>query len=82
MALSGASSDSSNGRPLSIWAVSDGRAGIESQVLGLAEAVARLTPAEITSKRLRFKGFYGKLPTPLQLSPRSMLAGAGRAPGS
>lgn len=59
---------------LTIWAVSDGRAGIESQVLGLAEAVARLTPAEVVNKRLKFKGFYGKLPTPLQLTPRSMLA--------
>src|SRR5438876_931683 len=29
-------------RPMIIWAVSDGRAGIENQVLGLADAVARL----------------------------------------
>ena len=34
---------------LTIWAVSDGRAGIEAQALGLAEAVARLRPAEISS---------------------------------
>ncbi len=59
---------------LTIWAVSDGRAGIESQVMGLAEAVARLTPAEVVSKRLKFKGLYGKLPAPLQLSPRQFLA--------
>ena len=32
--------------PLAIWVVSDGRAGIENQALGLAEAVQRLTPAE------------------------------------
>jgi mitochondrial fission protein ELM1 len=59
---------------LVIWAVSDGRAGIESQVVGLAEAVARLTPAAVVGKRLRFKGLYGKLPAPLQLSPRKFLA--------
>jgi hypothetical protein len=31
--------------PLSVWAVSDGRAGIENQALGLAEAIARRAPA-------------------------------------
>lgn len=60
--------------PLTIWAVSDGRAGIDSQVMGLAEAVARLTRAEVVGKRLKFKGLYGKLPAPLQLSPRQFLA--------
>jgi len=74
VALSGATAEPSSGQPLSVWAVSDGRAGIESQVMGLAEAVARLTPAVIENKRLKFKGFMGRLPTPLQLSPRSMLA--------
>ena len=74
MALTGATAGPSNGQPLTVWAVSDGRAGIESQVLGLAEAVARLTPAVVESKRLKFKGFLGRLPTPLQLSPRSLLA--------
>ncbi|MBX7247951.1 MAG: mitochondrial fission ELM1 family protein [Caulobacteraceae bacterium] len=59
---------------LTLWAVSDGRAGIESQVLGLAEAVARLTPAEVVPKRLRFNGLYRLLPAPLQLSPRQALA--------
>ena len=46
--------------PLSIWAVSDGRAGIENQVLGLAEAVARLTPTEVTVKRLAFKPLFDR----------------------
>lgn len=65
-----------NARPkkLTIWAVSDGRAGIESQVMGLAEAVARRTPADVVNKRLKFRGLYGKLPAPLQLSPRQFLA--------
>jgi mitochondrial fission protein ELM1 len=39
-------------KPLTIWAVSDGRAGIESQVLGLAEAIARQTPADIANRHI------------------------------
>ncbi|MEW5685416.1 MAG: mitochondrial fission ELM1 family protein [Pseudomonadota bacterium] len=49
-------------RPLRIWAVSDGRAGIEAQVLGLAEAVARLRPALITRKRIGWAHGLGRLP--------------------
>lgn len=49
-------------RPLRIWAVSDGRAGIEAQVLGLAEAVARLKPAHISVKRIGWKAGLGRLP--------------------
>lgn len=57
--------------PLRIWAVSDGRAGIENQALGLAEAVARLTPAEITIKRVRWRGAFDWLP--VALKPPAML---------
>ncbi|HZW15616.1 MAG TPA: mitochondrial fission ELM1 family protein [Brevundimonas sp.] len=53
-------------RPLSIWVVSDGRAGIENQALGLAEAVQRLTPAAITVKRLRWRKAFDKLPSALK----------------
>ena len=49
-------------RPLRIWAVSDGRAGIEAQALGLAEAVARLRPAHILTKRIGWKAGLGRLP--------------------
>ena len=49
-------------RPLRIWAVSDGRAGMEAQVLGLAEAVARLRPAHIAPKRIAWKAGLGRLP--------------------
>jgi mitochondrial fission protein ELM1 len=52
----------SMGRPLTIWAVSDGRAGIEAQVLGLAEAVAELRPAQIETKHIRWPGSLGRLP--------------------
>lgn len=48
--------------PLTIWAVSDGRVGIEAQALGLAEAVARQRPAEITVKRVGWRWGLGRLP--------------------
>jgi mitochondrial fission protein ELM1 len=61
--------------PLRIWAVSDGRAGIENQALGLAEAVARLTPAEVSVKRIGWKGRLGRLPTRLlNLAPATWLS--------
>lgn len=51
--------------PLTIWAVSDGRAGIEAQALGLAQAVARLRPADITVKRIGWRWGLGRLPSRL-----------------
>jgi len=63
-----------NPQPLSIWAVSDGRAGIANQVLGLAEAVARLAPAAITVKTLRYAPLFDRWPTALKLWPDAMLA--------
>ncbi|MBU1383448.1 MAG: mitochondrial fission ELM1 family protein [Alphaproteobacteria bacterium] len=54
--------------PLTIQVVSDGRAGIENQALGLAEAVQRLTPAEITVKRIRWRKGFDKLPSALKAS--------------
>jgi mitochondrial fission protein ELM1 len=81
------------GPPLVIWAVSDGRAGIENQVLGLAEAMARRHQAQIVIKRVRWTGRAASLPWwanpfPLKvLAPESAIAapwpdiwiGAGRA---
>jgi uncharacterized protein len=49
-------------RPLSIRVVTDGRAGIENQALGLAEAVARLTPATIGVRRVRWRPAFNWLP--------------------
>lgn len=67
--------------PLSIWAVSDGRAGIEAQALGLAQAIARRRPADIEIKRIRWKGVIGRLPWWLVPFPRLFLAGeSGLAP--
>lgn len=66
--------------PLRLWAVSDGRAGIENQAVGLAEAVARLTPAEVLVKRVAYRFGVGRLPTALNLLPRLVLAEPLRAP--
>jgi len=52
---------------LTIWAVSDGRVGIEAQALGLAEAVARRRPADIVLKRVNWRG--GPASTLLSLLP-------------
>lgn len=61
-------------RPLSIWTVTDGRAGIENQALGLAEAIQRLTPADITIKRVRFAPLFDRWPNALRVWPRAMLS--------
>jgi mitochondrial fission protein ELM1 len=59
--------------PIVIWAVSDGRSGIENQAAGLAEAVARLVPARVEIKRIAWKGRTGRLPAMLNLFPRRWL---------
>ncbi|WP_396595538.1 mitochondrial fission ELM1 family protein [Brevundimonas sp. R86498] len=64
--------------PLRIQVVSDGRAGMENQALGLAEAVARLTPAEITVRRVRWRAGFDALPVGLKAP--WMLDPAGDAP--
>jgi mitochondrial fission protein ELM1 len=55
--------------------VSDGRAGIQNQALGLAEAVARLTPAEIEIRHVRWRPAFDRWPsglkTPAMLAPES-----------
>lgn len=67
--------------PLTIWAVSDGRAGIEAQCLALAEAVARTRPAEITVKRVAWRAGLGRLPTTAMMAlPRAALAADIAAP--
>ena len=52
--------------PLSIWVVSDGRAGMENQALGLAEALQRLLPSAIFVKRVRWRAGFEKLPSALK----------------
>lgn len=62
-------------RPLSIWVVSDGRTGIQNQALGLAEAVARLTPAQIEIKQVRWRPAFDPLPSALK-SPAMLAPGS------
>lgn len=61
--------------PLLVWVVSDGRAGIQNQALGLAEAVARQTPADIVVQTVRWRPAFDRLPsalkTPAMLAPGS-----------
>ena len=52
--------------PLSLRVVSDGRAGMENQALGLAEALQRLLPSVITVKRVRWRAGFDKLPSALK----------------
>ena len=47
--------------------VSDGRAGIQNQALGLAEAVARLTPADIAIKHVRWRPAFDRWPSGLKI---------------
>jgi len=60
--------------PLQIWVVSDGRAGIEAQARGLAEAIAALTPAAITIKRIGWPPWMARVPSQLNLAPLRLLA--------
>lgn len=59
--------------PLTVWAVSDGRAGIEAQAVGLAEAIARKRPARIVVKRVGWRGRTSRLPWWLVWLPRRWL---------
>lgn len=59
--------------PITIWAISDGRAGIEAQAVGLAEAVARQVPATIVVKRVGWSGRIGRLPWWANWLPRRWL---------
>lgn len=60
-------------KPITIWAISDGRAGIEAQAVGLAEAVARQVPANIVVKRVGWTGKTGRLPWWANWLPRRWL---------
>ncbi|MGA0599735.1 mitochondrial fission ELM1 family protein [Caulobacter sp. KR2-114] len=61
------------GRPLIIWAVSDGRAGIEAQALGLAEAVAHHVPALLSAKHVAWRGPAAWLPPRLHPASKAWL---------
>ncbi len=55
------------------WAVSDGRAGIEAQALGLAEAIGRRAPLTIICKRIAVRDLFRTLPRRLWREPFKLL---------
>lgn len=59
---------------LTIWVVTDGRAGIQNQALGLAEAIARRAPANIALKRVELRHPWSWLPAGLIPAPRAALS--------
>lgn len=59
---------------LRVWVVTDGRAGIENQALGLAEAIARRAPTEIVRKRVELRTPWSWLPASLVPAPRQALS--------
>jgi mitochondrial fission protein ELM1 len=60
-------------RKISCWVVTDGRAGIEAQALGLAEAVADIRRIEISTRRLAVQAPFRMLPRALWGDPFSRL---------
>lgn len=60
-------------KPLTVWAVSDDKAGNAAPALGLAEAVARLRPVEIRTVQVKWKGAFGRLPWRLHPAPLATL---------
>ena len=58
---------------LSVWVVTDGRAGIENQALGLAEAIGRRAPADITIKKVGLRSPWSWMPPGLIPARRQAL---------
>lgn len=56
--------------PINVWTVTDGRAGIEAQALGLAEAIARRAPVTLTTKRVELRTPWSWLPAAFVPAPR------------
>ena len=57
--------------PLRVWVVSDGRIGIETQALGVAEALGRIRPVDVTVKRVLWRRALRRLPTRLIAWPQA-----------
>lgn len=64
-------------RRITIWAVSDGRAGMQNQVLGIAEAIQRRIPASVVLKRIAIDPTIERLPRFLWGNPFNHLAPGG-----
>jgi mitochondrial fission protein ELM1 len=61
-------------KPVSIWCVSDGRAGIERQTIAVADAVSELVPVAIKIVRLQPSGPQLGLPPALWPMPKAALS--------
>lgn len=59
--------------PIEVWTISDGRAGIENQAVGLAEALARRVPVRLTTKRVQLRSPWSWLPPGFVPAPRHAL---------
>jgi uncharacterized protein len=59
---------------ITVWTVTDGRAGIENQALGLAEGIAQRIPATLVNKRVRLRTPWSWLPSGFVPAPRSALS--------
>ncbi len=60
--------------PIHIWTVTDGRAGIENQALGLAEAIGRRTPVRLVSKRVELRTPWSWMAPEYIPAPRQALS--------
>ncbi|MBB4659069.1 mitochondrial fission ELM1 family protein [Parvularcula dongshanensis] len=60
--------------PLTLWALSDGRAGMRNQALGLAEAVGRRVPSRVVEKRIAVRQPWDRLPRALWGDPFARLS--------
>ena len=60
--------------PINVWTVTDGRAGIEAQAVGLAEALARKTPIRLTTKRVQVRAPWSWLPAGFVPASREALS--------
>ena len=78
--MEGRAADGASAQRLTIWAVTDGRIGIEAQAMGLAEAIARRHPADVVRKRIGWR--FGIRRLPWNMIPRWALKADGpiRAP--
>lgn len=65
MDLTSKAADRTAARPLTVWVVTDGRAGIENQALGLAEGIGRLRPCEIVVKHVAWPRAVRRVPSRL-----------------
>lgn len=59
--------------PIHIWTVTDGRAGIENQALGLAEAIGRRVPVRLVTKRVEMRTPWSWMPPEYIPVPRQAL---------